>query len=162
MTLTNRFQNHKVTSTNSFCFSKNALIISTSVAKYNIGSLTQKNLNTNDWYQQKMSELKSLTADFRDSEINPPNSWSLYWASETLEILRVNEFPCDRIAASVDEGICISFLSKKNKDRYADIEFFNNREILAAKSDRSSKPKIWAVSIDQIEETLVDLREYIY
>jgi hypothetical protein len=156
-----RIHNWQATSSNLLPFSEDRIIIRSSEDKYRLENLTSKSLNTTGWYHQKMSELKTINRDFRDSEINPPNNWSIYWASETLEILRMNQFPCDRIAASVDEGICISFLSKKNKDRYADIEFFNNREILAAKSDRSSKPKVWAVSIDQIEETIVDLREYI-
>jgi hypothetical protein len=116
------------------------------------------------WYSKKMLQLKyieTLSNDWKDDEILPPNRKAFYWASEALEVLRKMDFPCDRIAASVDEGICIAFLSKKNKDKYADIEFFNNGEILAATTDRISKPRIWEVSIGNIRKALEEIREFI-
>jgi len=120
-----------------------------------------KTSKSSNWYSQKKLHLEGLIKNWQDPEINCPNKWSIDWASEALEILRKIDFPCDRIAASVDEGVCISFISKKNKNKYADIEFFNNHEILAAKSDQVSRPKIWQISVDEISETLEEIREYI-
>ncbi len=123
--------------------------------------LSRQRQNTKSWYEIKILELKKLSQNWQDTEVNPPNNISLYWASEALEVLRKIDFPCDRIAASVDEGVCISFVSKKNKNKYADIEFFNNSEIIAAKSDRVLPPKIWEISVGEIENTLEEIREYI-
>ncbi len=128
---------------------------------YKTKNTSSRHQNIKNWYSQKMSELNKLAENWKDLEIEPPNNLSIYWASECLEYLRKLTFPCDRIAASVDEGVCISFLSKKYQNRYADIEFFNNGEILAAKSDRVSTPEIWQISTRDILKTLKEIREYI-
>jgi|688.fasta_scaffold189567_3 hypothetical protein len=130
---------------------------------YQVKCFFSKHPKVKSWYSQKLLQLNKITKNWRDSEVAPPNNWALYWASTTLEILREIDFPCERIAESIDEGVCISFISLKNKNKYADIEFFNNGEILAAKSDRVSEPKIWQVSVSnsEISKTLRQIREYI-
>jgi len=144
-----------------FIFLETKEFSSVSSGSYETKNSSPRNQSIKNWYSQKMSELNKLSKNWKDPEIEPPNNLSIYWASESLEILRKLDFPCDRIAASVDEGVCISFLSKKYQNRYADIEFFNNSEILAAKSDRVSTPKIWQISTRDISKTLKEIREYI-
>lgn len=116
------------------------------------------------WYSKSMSQLKTLellSKNWKNDEMLPPNRHAFYWASEALEILREINFPCDRIAASIEGGICIAFLSPNNKNKYADIEFFNNSEILAATTDRISNPKIWKVSFGNMRKSLKEIRRFI-
>lgn len=131
--------------------------------KYNIDSSLPKPY-IRGWYSESMSQLRDLeilSKNWKDDEILPPNRVAFYWATEALEVLRKIDFPCNRIAVSIDEGICIAFLSKKNKDKYADIEFFNSGEILAVTTDRISKPRIWEVSIGNIDKSLKEIRRFI-
>ena len=131
--------------------------------KYNIDNSLPKPY-IRSWYSKNMAQLRdleTLSKKWKDDEILPPNQVAFYCATEALEVLRKIDFPCDRIAASVDEGICIAFLSKKNKDKYADIEFFNNGEILAVTTDRVSNPRIWEVSIGSIHKALKEIHEFI-
>lgn len=131
--------------------------------KYNIDSSLPKPY-VRGWYSKSMSQLRDLeifSKNWKDDDILHPNAFAFYWASEALEVLRKIDLPCEQIEASIDEGICISFLSKKNKDKYADIEFFNNEEILAGKTDRFSTTKIWKVSTRDIGRALKEIKEFI-
>ncbi len=62
------------------------------------------------------------------------------------------------IDPSSDEGICISF---RRQNRYADIECFNNGEILAATKVDGEDPTIWELSPENIEETIAKINLFI-
>ena len=115
------------------------------------------------WYLDKIRELNQLKCSdiishYPDTDC--PNAYALYWADFVLDHLRVIDFPCTKVSASVDEGVAICFISG---DKYADLEIFNSQEILAVKSSRSSEPVLWSVSDDpySIENAISSIRDYI-
>lgn len=79
----------------------------------------------------------------------PPNNTALNWASKTLEILSKTGLSPTRITPSVENGIGISFISD---NRYADIECFNEGDILAVTSDGQGNPEVW-----EVEATMLGL-----
>lgn len=118
----------------------------------------------NYWYLDRILELRKIEklecGWHANKEIDSPNSTSVFWADVALDILRVEDFSCDRVVASADEGVGICFV---HGDKYADIEFFNTGEILAVTSSRNSEPFIWSVDPDPeaIRTTIQEICEYI-
>lgn len=115
------------------------------------------------WYLDRVLELRKLeklSSNWHEDGVEPPNRTATYWADVALDILRVDDFACDRVLASVDEGIGICFV---REPKYADIEIFNTGEILAVTSERNSSPKIWEVhqSVEGIRQALEEIREYL-
>ncbi len=98
-----------------------------------------------DWiagYYKKLKELSSLPTNWDSYGAEPPNDIALNWTKEILSILFKIEFPPTRITPSVENGVGISFICD---NKYADIECFNEGEILAVTSDGKGNPEVWEV-----------------
>ena len=100
-----------------------------------------------------------------------PNGWDSYGAeapapvsvstaSYILSILRRSNVPPSRIAASAEGGVGICFVEG---DKYADIEIFNDEEILATIYRSDSAPRIWEVGNrdDSIFEAVEQIRAHL-
>ena len=59
------------------------------------------------------------------------------------------------------DSYLLIFTSKVNKDKYADIEFFNNGEILMGKTNRIDIPEIRDIAKGNIYDVIKELVEYM-
>jgi|NOAtaT_6_FD_contig_101_1268147_length_2040_multi_8_in_0_out_0_3 hypothetical protein len=55
----------------------------------------------------------------------------------------------------------LSFTSDKNKDKYADIEFVNDGEILTGKTDRINPSEIKTITTESLFDVLEDLIKFM-
>jgi hypothetical protein len=113
--------------------------------------------------KEKLTKLSTLEHNWDSYGAEPPNEFALQWASITLDILEELGREPNALVPSVENGIGICFI---NGDKFADIEFFNEGEILATTFQKklsldnlsldNSNPNIWEVGIntDSIRETL--------
>jgi len=90
----------------------------------------------------------------------PPNNIALNWTREILKILFKMGFPPTRITPSVENGVGISFICEH---KYADIECFNEGDILAVISDGKGIPEVWEVESTTlaITSTIDKIREFL-
>ena len=93
-------------------------------------------------YNEKLMQLAQLSKNWDSYGAEPPNKIALNWAKETLIILSELELFPIQIGPSVENGVGISFMFGK---KYADIECFNEGDILAVTSDRQGNPDVWEV-----------------
>jgi hypothetical protein len=77
-----------------------------------------------------------------------------------LELLLEINFTPNKITASVENGVGISFIQG---EKYADIECFNTGEILAVTSDKQGNPNVWQVddNLDSIKSALEKIYVFI-
>ena len=55
----------------------------------------------------------------------------------------------------------LSFTSDNNKDKYADIEFFIDGEILTGKTDRINPPEIKTITTESLFDVIRDLINFM-
>lgn len=91
---------------------------------------------------KEVKELSGLSANWDGCHAESPNSTALNWTKEILEILVCLKFAPTKIIPSVENGVGISFVYN---DKYADIECFNEGNILAVTSDRQGNIEVWEV-----------------
>lgn len=92
-------------------------------------------------------------ASFRDLErgwdsygAEPPTNAAVENARRILRVLWESEAGARiRLSPSVEGGVSIVF--KASDDRYADLECFNDGEVLAITSDPGAEPIVWTVDI---------------
>lgn len=97
--------------------------------------------------QLKLKKASSLQKNWDSYGADPPNSFALFWAEKTLAILSQKRFLPSHVAPSVENGIGISFSSDFFEDKYSDIEFFNEGNILAVIYNRQEDPEVWEVDV---------------
>lgn len=130
----------------------NSLVIISSKPKNSITIYqnSRNELKCADWvaeFSEKLNEMSCLKANWDSYGAEPPNEVALDWARKTLEILSQKEFSPTQITPSVENGIGISFI---HNNKYADIECFNEGEILAVISDGQGDVKVWEVEISML------------
>lgn len=106
-----------------------------------------------DWIAEsyeKLKELSKLSTNWDSYGAEPPNDTALNWARETLKILSKIGFAPTRITPSVENGVGISFICG---NKYADIECFNDGDIVAVISDGKGNPEVWEVEANNLEIT---------
>jgi len=115
--------------------------------------------------KEKLTKLSTLEHNWDSYGAEPPNEFALQWADITLGILEELGREPNALVPSVENGIGICFI---NGDKFADIEFFNEGEILAIVFQKklsldNSNPNIWEVGIntDSIKETLEVIHKFI-
>jgi hypothetical protein len=75
-----------------------------------------------------------------------PNEAAICTAQRVIDVLStMPSLQPERIVGSADGGVTICFIIGH---RYADIECFNSGEIAAVTSDRTGRPDVWEVSLD--------------
>ena len=99
---------------------------------------------SSDWFQDALRALeamKDLPEDWDASGAEPPNEIAIRNSRMILaELDKANVKP-SFVEPSTDDAVCIGFWAG---NRYADIECFNNGEILAMIHERgNSEPEIW-------------------
>jgi hypothetical protein len=120
-------------------------------------------LNDSDWITEcyeKLKQLSNLPANWDSYNAEPPNNIALNWTREILKILFKMGFPPTRITPSVENGVGISFICEH---KYADIECFNEGDILAVISDGKGIPEVWEVESTTlaITSTIDKIREFL-
>jgi len=94
-----------------------------------------------NWALQEVSALGNLPEDFKGPKTNPPDAKTCKIAKNVIYELYKFRMKPDRIFASADESIVISFLGE---GKYADIECFYDGAIVAIIDNYEVKEyKIW-------------------
>lgn len=129
--------------------------------------LTVESLSLNNptlWLDRLLDSLqsmKSLRAGWTIGDVEPPNDTALALARYFLVELANSEIPLQPILVepSSDAGACIVFW---NGHRYADIECFNDGDVLASTHLRGIEPpNIWSVQEANAEETINTIRSFL-
>jgi len=112
-------------------------------------------------YVSILEQLRKLPENWDSYGAEPPNLTALYWSKTVLELLLEINFPPNKITASVENGVGISFIQG---EKYADIECFNTGEILAVTSDKQGNPNVWQVDdkLDSIKSALKKIKIYVF
>jgi hypothetical protein len=93
-----------------------------------------------------LGTLGELTPGWDSYEAPPPGGAAIDHARRVLEsLMDWDGSPPVRVIPSVEGGVLLAF---SNGARYADIECFNDGEILAVISAPEENPVIWPVSLD--------------
>jgi hypothetical protein len=108
---------------------------------------------------ERLSFLGQLAPGWDSYTAQPPNELSLDWARATLEVLGELGVPPTCIVPSAEGGISVCFVAD---NRYADVECFNNGEILAGLSG-VGEPRVWEVAPNKagIRLALDEIRGYL-
>jgi hypothetical protein len=111
-------------------------------------------------YVSLLEQLRKLPENWDSYGADPPNLTALYWSKTVLELLLEINFTPNKITASVENGVGISFIQG---EKYADIECFNTGEILAVTSDKQGNPNVWQVddNLDSIKSALEKIYVFI-
>lgn len=96
-------------------------------------------------YNPLLQPLLGLKTGWDSYGAEPPNESALSISDRILSLLSAHTLAVDGIVPSPEGGVGIVFY---HDERYADIEIFNNGEILAVVDDKIEKPDVWDVSND--------------
>ena len=113
------------------------------------------------WYVEgikTISNLQGLETSYDGYGTRPPNKTAAWYASRVLLALENLDFKPSAIDPSSDEGICISF---RNHNLYADVECFNNGEVLAETKVDGEEPTIWEIGPQEINQTITRINSFI-
>ena len=111
-------------------------------------------------WDAELDGLRKLRADWDSYGAEPPNATAVSaLRSILLQVPRVGLEPA-KIAPSAEGGAAVCFV---REDKYADVECFNNGDVLAVTSGDGRDPEVWEVGAesDSVERTLKKIRDYI-
>src|ERR1017187_9257779 len=118
---------------------------------------------TQDRFTAALNELKLITGlqngwDSYGAEAPTPASASI--AKRVLSILQHSNMPPSRVAASAEGGVGICFVEG---EKYADIEIFNDGEMLATTYRGDSEARIWELESGDasITEAIKQIRAHL-
>jgi hypothetical protein len=128
------------------------------------GQSTESRTAEESWFQiakRRLEKVRRYPDNWDSYGAAAPSPWTYYYANEALLILNRQNFPMPQIAASVEEGIGISY---RNSNKTATIEFLNSREIVAVRSDGTGNPHAWQVAPNEkdIESALESMHQFLY
>ena len=119
------------------------------------------NLQTR-WSQlrDQIDKLSNLKDDWNSYGAEAPNPLSLQSARVVLDRAQEMALLPDGVMPSVEGGVVLFF---KLDDRTADIECFNDGDVLAMTSEPSQEPNVWPVryQVNSIDEALGTLRAFL-
>ena len=94
----------------------------------------------------RLESFRTLQPGWDSYDAAPPNEVAIENARHILHVLWVSEAapPLRQISPSVEGGIAVVFTGHDKK--YADIECFNNGDILAITSNGSTEPSVWSLN----------------
>jgi len=107
--------------------------------------------------QESLERFRRLGPDWDSYGAEPPNAIAIYWAGRVLDVVRQAGFCPERVTPSAEGGVAVTFCKGQ---MYADLECFNDGQILAVFSDRQHEPIVWEVNLDRLESSLERIREY--
>ena len=97
----------------------------------------------------RLDSFRSLQTGWDSYEAEPPNETALENARQVLLLFMESESSLPvRVAPSAEGGVALIF-SKGDSSKYADIECFNDGEILAITSKPAQEPTIWPLTLDE-------------
>jgi hypothetical protein len=91
---------------------------------------------------KRLSEISVLKDNWDGFGAERPGVFAIGAARNSLQALAEANLQPSSVDPSAEGGVCISF---RRNGRYADIEFFNNGEILAVTSTGHNDSKVWQV-----------------
>jgi hypothetical protein len=98
---------------------------------------------------ERLDALRSLQRGWDSYEAEPPSETATDNARRVLEALWEEDAEArTRLSPSVEGGVAIVFTGSEGK--YADIECFNDGEILAITSEGAAEPSVWPVGADAV------------
>lgn len=96
----------------------------------------------------RLDSFRSLQTGWDSYEAEPPNETALENARQVLLLFIESESSLPiRVAPSAEGGVALIF--SKGDSKYADIECFNDGEILAITSEPAQEPTIWPLTLDE-------------
>lgn len=110
---------------------------------------------------EKLESFRTLLPGWDSYNAEPPSELAISNARRIIHLLWSigNTVPV-RISPSVEGGVGIIFSGPKEK--YADLECFNDGEILAITSEGSLEPRVWSVGAEggSLRVTLEQIRSF--
>jgi hypothetical protein len=93
-----------------------------------------------------LDSFRNLRQGWDSYHAEPPSAKAIENARHVLHVLWSSEaaLPVRQISPSVEGGVAIVFTGRGQ--RYADIECFNNGDILAITSDGTTEPSVWSLN----------------
>jgi hypothetical protein len=111
------------------------------------------------WHlKEKLQALGSLSIDWDSYGTGPPNANSIELAAEFLGSLFESDLLPDRVVPSAEGGVGFAFLAAIGQ---ADIEIFNDGDVLAAVYPPDELTQVWEASLADIHLTVQRLREFL-
>lgn len=111
-------------------------------------------------WDPELDGLRKLQVNWDSYGAEPPNAAAVSALRRILlQVSRVGLEPA-KIAPSAEGGAAVCFV---REDKYADVECFNNGDVLAVTSGGGRDPEVWEVGAesDSVERTLKKIRDYI-
>lgn len=96
----------------------------------------------------RLESFRSLRPGWDSYDAEPPTETAIDNARHILRVIWTSETapPLRQISPSVEGGVALVFTGRDQK--YADIECFNNGDILAITSDGITEPSVWSLNKD--------------
>lgn len=127
------------------------------------GVSTRRGQTSAAWLREaleKLAQFRALPENWDSYGAEPPNENAAMRAEAALRILHRLNSPPDRLAASAEGGITLSFFHGK---KYGDLEFFNTGETLVVTSNGIGTPEVWEVAEDNasLSNALEKIRDFV-
>lgn len=108
----------------------------------------------------RLEGMRSLKNNWDSYGAQAPNARAIFYAQEILSSLAHRNLLPDRVNPSVEDGVTFSY---RRGEHYADIEFFNSGEVLAATIDGGGEPDVWNVTMtnEEIGHTVERIRKFL-
>ncbi len=109
-------------------------------------------------FYQQLKRLEELKSKWDGYSAEKPNNLAISKARNILNTLRELDISPRAILPSAEGGVAICFTEG---NRYADIECFNDGDILIGLSDPQSSPKVYETSMDNINKEILNIHGYL-
>ncbi len=118
--------------------------------------------SSSDWLQdalRTLAAIEKLPDNWDSNGAEAPNQVAIQNSGLVLTQLDKDNLKPSLIEPSTDDAVCIGFWSGS---RYADVECFNDGEILAMTHDRGySEPEIWEMQAMELPHTINKIRRFL-
>jgi large subunit ribosomal protein L15 len=113
-------------------------------------------------FSKKIESFRNMSKGWDGYDAEPANSKALSLGKLALKVSFDVGFTPSYVAPSAEGGVAISF---SRQDKYADLECFNDGDVLAVISDkkRDGHIEVWEVDASEegIKNSLLKIREYV-
>ncbi len=118
---------------------------------------------------RSIAAFRELAVDWDSYGADPPNETAIRSAQRVLGVLAGFDFKPSGVSPSAEGGICFWFdasgvvsLWDGGSTLYADIECFNDSEVLAVTSDGKGNPDVWEVGVEpDLKGTIGRIRGFL-
>lgn len=106
----------------------------------------------------QLEDCRTLKSGWDSYEADPPSDKAISYAGTILDALKKVDFLPSCVCPSVEGGVGIAFVAG---DVYADIECFNDGEILAALSAKYKNTTIIEINWETLDSTIDKIRKFL-